>query len=499
MQSRFYLLFASLNMSFNSYIFILVFLPVFIFLYFSLGKINRYANKALLILGGIIFYAYAGWDIAAVLGLSIVVNYLLSLALKHTRRKTLLALIIVLNILLLFYFKYFNFAIDTINSLTNARLPYKDLILPLGISFFTFQQIMYVVSVWRGESSTKILDYLSYILFFPKLMMGPLMEPSDFFGQINDSSRRNINWGNIASGIKIFSFGLFKKMVLADTFAKAVTWGFANGVTTVTSIPTATSGDLFLVMLSYTFQIYFDFSGYTDMAVGVSKMLNIDLPINFDSPYKASSIREFWRRWHITLTKFLTQYIYFPLGGSRKGPVRTYVNIMIVFLISGIWHGANWTFILWGCSYGVLLVLERFFKKGFDQLSEVVRWGYTFASVNILWMLFRADSIENWWGMLQTMFSFQNMAISTELIKIFEVPESTFIFEKLHLVSLYTNIGGFCMLLFMNAAFFICLVPDNNYKNMGKINFFNMIVCAIAFVWSFLCLSSESVFVYYNF
>ncbi len=452
----------------------------------------------LLIIGSIIFYVYAGWRIAAILGLSIAGNYLLSLTLKKIRKKMTLSLAIAFNIGLLFYFKYFNFAVDIINDWSIFSFQHKDLILPLGISFVTFQQIMYVVSVWRGKCTTRLADYLAYILFFPKLVMGPLMEPTDFFAQINDPSRKNINWENVASGIKVFSLGLFKKMILADTFAKAVTWGFTHGVGTATALPTATASDLFLVMLFYTFQIYFDFSGYCDMGVGVSKMLNIDLPINFNSPYKATSVRDFWKRWHISLTNFLIQYIYFPLGGSRKGPMRTYVNIMLVFLISGIWHGANWTFILWGCIYGLLLVFERFCGKWFNKIPNVFRWGYTFLSVNILWLLFRADSIKDWLGMLSTMFSFKNRDISTGVIKVFQLPENNFIFSFIHVESLYIQ-GSIMLIFFTVLASFICLVPENNYKNMKKINVFNMIMCAIAFVWSFLCLGTESVFVYYNY
>ena len=487
-------------MTFNSYVFIMAFFPVFLILYFLLGKIHHSFCTALIIVGGVIFYAYAGWDTAAVLGLSIAVNYILSLCISRTiHKKPLLALTIVFNVGLLLYFKYLNFSIDTINALTGRSILYRNLLLPLGISFFTFQQIMYAVSVEKGEIDIGILDYLAYILYFPKLVMGPLVEPSEFLNQLHDSSRKSVDWSNIASGIQIFSLGLFKKMLLADTFAKAVAWGFANSVTTAKTIPTATAGDLFLVMLFYTFQIYFDFSGYSDMAVGISKMINIDLPMNFNSPYKAVSIRDFWKRWHISLTSFLTKYVYFPLGGSRKGPVRTCVNIMLVFLVSGIWHGANWTFILWGCIHGLLQVLERLFKKWFDKLSEVVLWAYSFMSVNILWLLFRADSIENWRKMMSTMFHFQNMAVSDGLIKSLELPESKFIFEKLHLTQVNVEVRGLGMLIFIVSAFLICLVPDNNYRNIGKTSVFSMCACAVAFVWAFLCLSSESVFVYFNF
>lgn len=487
-------------MVFNSYIFILAFLPAFIFLYYLLNKINAFAGKALIIIGGIVFYAYAGWEVTAILGASIVINYLSALAVSKSRfKKAFLVSAIIINTALLLYFKYLNFAIDIVNGIANSSFQSRDLILPLGISFFTFQQIMYVVSVSKGETDTNLFDYLAYILYFPKLIMGPLAEPKDFFNQLHATDNKKLNAENLASGIKLFSFGLFKKMLLADTFAKAVTWGFANGVTTEASSAVATAGDLILVMLFYTFQIYFDFSGYSDMAIGISKMLNIDLPINFDSPYKATSIRDFWKRWHISLTSFLTKYIYFPLGGSKKGSVRTYANIMIVFLVSGIWHGANWTFILWGCLHGLLQIIERLFKNKFEKLSEVVRWGYTFVSVNILWLLFRSDSIHGWLEMLKTIIKFDSLNISKGLIKAFEIPESNFILEKLHLIDISSSVHGFNMLVFLFFAFFICLVPENNYRNMNKLNVFNMVLCAVAFIWGFLCLSSESVFVYFNF
>ena len=487
-------------MTFNSFIFILGFLPVFVLLYLSVGKISFKAGKAVMILGGIVFYVYAGWNAAVIFGASILLNCLLALLIhKVQKKKAVLAIAIILNVGLLLYFKYLNFAIDIFHHLSQGSVSHRDLLLPLGISFFTFQQIMYLVSVSKGETETGIVDYLAYILYFPKLVMGPMMDPSDFMSQLNDPARKKTDWSNIASGIKIFSLGLFKKVLLADTFAKAVAWGFQNGVATETAAATATSGDLFLVMLFYTFQIYFDFSGYSDMAVGVSKMINIDLPMNFNSPYQATSIQDFWKRWHMSLTNFLTKYIYFPLGGSRKGAVRTYVNIMIVFLVSGIWHGANWTFILWGCIHGLLQIMERLCRKWFYKLSESVRWAYTFFSANILWLLFRADSIGQWREMLRTMFRFQNMAISDGLIKVFKLPETLVIFEKLNLVQMNKDVRGLSMLGFIAAAFLICLVPENNYKTLEKTNAFNMVVCAIAFIWSFICLSSESVFVYFNF
>lgn len=482
-------------MQFNSYIFILVFLPIFIIGYFLLNKIHNSAGVIFIVISGAFYYFYGEEEyFALILGFSIILNsILLFFIIKFKKKKILLIISIFINIAILFYFKYLNFGIKIINSILSKNYTTKDILLPLGISFITFQQIMYLVNVYNGEiDKVRILEYLSYILYFPKLIMGPLVEPGYFIKQLNDKDKKKINLDNISAGIRIFSYGLFKKMVIADTFSKAVAWGFDN-------FNKATSGDLFLVMLFYTFEIYFDFSGYTDMAIGVSNMINISLPINFDSPYKATSIRDFWKRWHIALTGFLTKYIYYPLGGSRNGKIRTYINIMLVFLISGIWHGANWTFILWGIIYGGMQIIERIFDKLFSKLSDVVKWSYTFFSVNILWLLFRSNSIMQWKNLLLKMFSFKDMSVSNGLIKCFVLPESTFIFDKLHLAGLNSYVRGFSMLIFIVLAYVICLIPENNYKTLHKTNLFNAILCAITFVWGFLCLSNESVFVYFNF
>ena len=322
--------------------------------------------------------------------------------------------------------------------------------------------------------------------------MGPLMEPSDLIDQLNDPERKRVDWDNIAFGLKSFSFGFFKKVVLADTFAKAVVWGFSN--------PDAiTSMDWFLVALCYTFEIYFDFSGYSDMAAGVSLMLNIQLPMNFDSPYKALSIRDFWKRWHMSLTAFLTKYIYIPLGGSRQGTGRTYVNTIIVFLISGIWHGANWTFVFWGVLHGMLIVFDRMVMKAQKGLNEVVRWLGTFLSVNLLWLLFRSDSIAQWKNILIKMFTFQNMAVSDGLLESFGLPETQFLNDILRLEAVNGSVRGLWCLIFMVSAFLLCLVPENNGRNLRRNRLLYMPAAAAAFVWAFLCLSSVSVFIYSNF
>lgn len=482
-------------MQFNSYQFILVFLPAFVVCYFLFSKIHAYVGKIVIILFGAWFYIYGAIDSAIILGISLLSNLFFSKLLIKVRRyrRTFLIFSIIFNVGLLFYFKYFNFTLEAINGVTSNSFPLKTIILPLGISFFTFQQIMYICSVYREEiKEVNISDFLCYTLFFPKLIMGPLMEPSDFIAQLNNQEYKRINWQNIACGIKVFGYGLFKKLILADTFAKGVSWGFNN-------ISVASSGDLFLVMLFYTFEIYFDFSGYSDMAVGVSKMINITLPINFDSPYKAISMRDFWKRWHVSLTKFLTRYIYFPLGGSKRGNVRTYMNILIVFLVSGLWHGANWTFILWGGVHGLLQICERVFDKQLKRQQSPFKFLYTFLAINLLWLLFRSESIAQWCELLGKMFSFQNMAISDGLINSFILPETTFFVDKLDWLNLNTLVRGFPMLVMIIGATAICFIPENNYRNATKLSFTNMFLSAVAFAWAFLCLGSESTFVYFNF
>lgn len=483
-------------MQFNSYLFILAFLPLLIILYFLLSKLHTAAGKVVLILASLLFYGYADRTMLCILIASIVVNYAFVLWIKggrHLPPRYAVYFPVILNICFLIYFKYTNFIIDNVNRFFHTEYPLRNIILPIGISFFTFQQIAYLMTVYRKElQNTNFIDYFVYIAYFPKLLMGPLTEPVDFILQLNNQNLKKIDWTHIVEGLKLFSFGLLKKIIFADTFANAVAWAY-------NSFDEATAMDWILVTLFYTFEIYFDFSGYSDMAVGVSRMLNINLPINFDSPYKAVSIRDFWKRWHISLTKFLTKYIYIPLGGNRKGIIFTCINTMIVFIISGIWHGADWTFILWGILHGSFSVFDRLFDKIEKKIFEPVRWFLTFACVNILWILFRSDSILQWKKIVIKMLYFQNTTISDGLLNTFLLPETSFINDILHLDKYTLNIHGFWMLVFIFAAFGICLIPDNNYKNRERLSFVSMIAAAVAMGWSILSLSTESQFVYFGF
>ena len=482
-------------MQFNTYIYTLAFLPITVLGYFLINKINSTFAKIYLVAASALFYIYAGIEGFKWLVISMTINYILASVLKKKKNRSILAIGVVLDVALLFYFKYTNFTIASINEFWHTDITVLSLVLPVGISFFTFQQIGYLVDTYRGETSENtILDYLLYVTFFPKILMGPITKQSELIPQFHDESKRKVSLDNLASGIQMFTIGFFKKVIIADTFAKAVTWAWNIG-----DFGQITAMDTFLVMIAYTFQIYFDFSGYSDMAIASATMLNIDLPMNFDSPYKAYSIRDFWKRWHISLTKFLTQYIYIPLGGSKKGKIRTYLNTMIVFLISGIWHGANWTFILWGVLHGAFSIFDRLTEKFRKNIHPALQWMCTFLVVSVLWFLFRAESITEWKNAMLHILAFQNTAISDGLINAFVLPESNFLIRVFHLTTLNDYVRGLWMSLFYFMAFVLCLGFENAYRKKQKNNVITAVFYALLFVFILTCIGSESVFVYFNF
>jgi D-alanyl-lipoteichoic acid acyltransferase DltB (MBOAT superfamily) len=340
-------------------------------------------------------------------------NYVVGNALNSQKKhhmfskKYLLFFSITANIALLGYFKYFDFFIENINLVFSSNIELLHLVLPLAISFFTFQQISYLVDSYRHE--TKEYDFLNYALFvtfFPQLIAGPIVHHKEMMPQFAKTKNKIKNYRNISIGLFIFSIGLFKKVVIADTFAVWATEGF-DVITTLTLIEAWTAS------LSYTFQLYFDFSGYTDMAIGAALLFNIKLPINFNSPYKATDIQDFWRRWHMTLSRFLRDYIYIPLGGNRKGEFRTYTNLLATFIIGGIWHGAGWTFIFWGFLHGMALVIHRLWNRLGFKLYSWVAWFVTFNFINISWVFFRAKEWDDAIKVLSAMFDFSNILTVT--------------------------------------------------------------------------------------
>ncbi len=336
-------------MLFNSYIFVLLFLPLCLSGNYILGHhFNANINKIFLLTMSLWFYGYFNPAYLILIIVSILVNYSVYKGIMYCRgsfpalKCFLLIVGLLFNLGMLFYYKYFDFLLKNINFLFRENFPLQNLILPLGISFFSFQQISFVIDTYKGEvENYSFFDYAMFVTYFPQLIAGPIVLHKELIPQFREVGKRQISWENLSKGLYQFVGGLAKKVLVADTFGKVVNWGFSD-------ITLLDSTNAVLVMLSYTFQIYFDFSGYCDMASGIGSMMNIELPINFNSPYKAVSIVDFWNRWHITLTRFFTKYVYIPLGGNQKGEGRMYINIFIVFFISGLWHGANWTFILWG-------------------------------------------------------------------------------------------------------------------------------------------------------
>ena len=390
-------------MLFNSYEYIFLFLPVVFIGYFFLHKRHKsIAARLFLVTASLVFYAYWKTEYLILLLFSIFFNYSIGHFLDqstspHLRKHT-LTFGVAMNLLLLGYFKYTDFFLHNINILFGLSLPYQHIVLPLAISFFTFQQIAYLVDTYRGEAKEhSFLDYLLFVTFFPQLIAGPIVHHKEMMPQFVSKWNWVIRYDNIAMGLFIFSIGLFKKVIIADTFAVWVNRGFdvAQHLNMI---------EAWFTSLSYTIQLYFDFSGYTDMAIGAALLFNIRLPINFYSPYKAHNIRDFWRQWHITLTRFLRDYLYIPLGGNRKGTLKTHRNILLVFLLGGIWHGAGWTFVAWGLLHGIAIVVHRIWSSFVLSLPTRFAWFITFNFINVTWVFFRAKTFDDALKVLHGMF-----------------------------------------------------------------------------------------------
>ena len=377
-------------MLFNSYVFIFVFVPLTAGAYFLAARYGRSATTAhaVLAIASLIFYAYWRPPFILLIASSITLNYLCGIALMKRPRKWLLAAGVAINLGLIGYFKYAGFLAGSFNAFAGTYVDVGDIFLPLGISFFTFQQIAYLVDTYRGAGGERNpARYALFVSFFPQLIAGPIVHHGEVIPQFKERERARFNADNFAAGVSIFILGLFKKTVIADTFA---TWasGAFDGADALTFL------EGWGATFSYTFQLYFDFSGYSDMAIGLGRMFNIRLPVNFNSPYKAACIIDFWRRWHMTLSRFLREYLYFPLGGNRKGKVRRYVNLSITMLLGGLWHGAGWSFVVWGALHGLYLMANHAWNATKIKMPKVLGWAITFLAVAFAWVIFRAPTLE---------------------------------------------------------------------------------------------------------
>lgn len=384
-------------MVFSSMTFLCVFLPIVFLLYYLLPSLHM--KNGLLIFASLLFYAYGEPVYVLLMLFSIVMNYLFGrmLGVRNPKtRKAVVALAVCVNLGLLFVFKYIDMILQTVNQISHSEIPMANLALPVGISFFTFQAMSYVIDVYRGEAKIEknLFNVMLYISFFPQLIAGPIVKYHDIHEQIRS---RKADMREIAEGMRRFILGLAKKVLISNTMAAAADSLFAANAADLNIL------SAWAAAISYMFQIYFDFSGYSDMAIGMGHMFGFEFQENFRHPYVSASIKEFWRRWHISLSTWFKEYLYIPLGGNRKGKVRTCVNKLIVFFSTGLWHGANWTFVIWGLWHGFFMLLEEVIP--IRKVPKVLRHVYAMLVVCVGFVMFRADTFAQGMMMIGKMFA----------------------------------------------------------------------------------------------
>ncbi len=403
-------------MVFSSLIFLCAFLPVTIIIYHLLIRLGAgRASLVFLFLASLFYYGYWKPSNTWIILASIIVNYGFGIWISqaNTWRKPLFIAGVAINLAALGYYKYTDFLITNINTLLDSSLPLTHIILPIGISFFTFQQISYLADIYSKEhdpSGQGLIDYCLFVCFFPQLVAGPIVHHREMMPQFASEKNLRLNWGNMYAGLCMLSIGLAKKVLIADSLAPVVSATLKTGVT-------LSAADALLGTFATTAQIYYDFSGYSDMAIGCALFFNICLPQNFFSPFKAVSIQDFWRRWHVTLSRWLRDYLYFALGGSKCAPWRSYLNLFLTFFIGGIWHGASWCFVLWGLCHGIALVIHRFWTKQLGlTTSAFTGWALTFSLFLITTLLGRAPSLDALTGVFQGLAGFNGLGFTPEYI-----------------------------------------------------------------------------------
>lgn len=484
-------------MLFNSYVFIFAFLPVTFFVYFYLNyKQMTTVSSAFLAIASLFFYSW--WNIAylpLILG-SMIFNYFIGrkvskkeeLTFGFLSAKGVLTVGIIGNLGLLGYFKYSDFFIANVNEVLGANFELLHLLLPLAISFFTFQQIAYLVDSYKkGTKEYSFVNYALFVTFFPQLIAGPIVHHKEMMPQFSAPENKFLNYDNIAKGMFIFTIGLFKKLVIADSFAVWVNFGYAGTEALDFFSAWATS-------LSFYFQIYFDYSGYTDMAIGIALLFNIVLPINFYGPLKARNIQEFWRRWNMTLTRFLREYIFLPLGGARKGRTIGYINLIITFTLGGLWHGANWTFVVWGLLHGTALVVFIIWKKMGIKMHQWLAWFLTFNFLNMSVVFFRAEDWTAAMRMLRGMVALDNILLPSQL-------EFTNNLGLRFGDFLAGASGDITTLAWFAVGFAIVLFFKNSVEKMNefKPSLFNFLFMSFGLIVGLLYITKESEFLYYSF
>ncbi|GFH91098.1 peptidoglycan O-acetyltransferase [Lachnospiraceae bacterium] len=519
----------AVDMLFQSYIFVFLFLPVSLTGFYFIG--NRWggmAAKLWLIVMSLWFYGSFRIEYVFLLLLSIAFNYGMAGKLRKRKRnsgaaagmesgngnnaecckeaelgkrtaKRILAAGIAGNLALLFFFKYMNFFIGNWNAMGGRELSLLHIALPVGISFFTFHQISYLVDCFRGEvDGGHLVDYMLSVVYFPKLVEGPLVMPSEFLPRLAGVGGKKPDGERMMRASCLFILGMLKKVILADTFGGAVDYGYAN-------LDIMHGWDGLLLIIFYTLQLYFDFSGYCDMARGVSGMFGIELPLNFNSPYKARNIVDFWKRWHITLNQFFTKYLYIPLGGNRKGKARTYCNLLLVFLVSGIWHGAGWNFILWGLLHGGLYVLTRMWQgrrenQALRGMAKAFGVFLTFCFVACAWVYFRAESVAQGNQLFRLIFANDFVRVNRNLAGYFNLDEFWYILKVLRLDR--WEFGHYILMAVFTAFSLLLVFLGKNAAEIGekiKPRVWTAVLFALLLLWCVLTFSNVSTFLYVNF
>jgi alginate O-acetyltransferase complex protein AlgI len=483
-------------MLFSTLIFLYSFLPAVLILYYLFSK--EYRNKLLLV-SSILFFAWGGVSFTVLLFFSLIVNYISGILIDKSsgtpKAKLYLTIGIIINLLLLGIFKYAGFVVENINYVFGLFTEYKvndpGIILPLGISFYTFQAMSYIIDVYRKEATVQKNFYkLSlYISFFPQLIAGPIVRYQNIAEQL---TFRKENWVNITYGIERFTIGLSKKVLLANQFAIVADNVFELNLNELNS-STAWIG-----ILAYTFQIYFDFSGYSDMAIGIGRMFGFKLPENFNFPYISRSIREFWQRWHMTLSIWFKNYLYFPLGGSRKGESRTIVNLLIVFFATSIWHGASWNFVIWGMSHGFFMMLERLgLGKIIDKLWRPFQHFYALLIIVVSRVFFRSDTIEHAWPFFKKLFIFDFSQVHVSTLPLI----NSGIFLILTIIAILASTPLFITLRNKLKSYSKNWGAKNEMKFNIAAQYLSVILVALGLILSsiFLAAGSYNPFIYFRF
>ena len=490
-------------MTITSYSFIFLFLPVVVIGYYFFNYKGLYTlGKCLLLVASLGFYYSMGYKGFLVILASILICYCLATfgfkeSFSIPLKKFLLIIGIIANVGLLLYCKYLGYFGELFNTYTGNNLLFTTFVIPVGISYFTFSSIAYLVDSYRDNSlKYSLLDYALFVTFFPKITVGPICFTTELIPQFNDNAKKDINYDNLAKGFYRFTLGMSKKLLIADNLGAYVDLGYLN-------IIGLGSTNAILVILAYTLQIYFDFSGYCDMALGICQMLGFTVVDNFDAPYRAISIADFWKRWHISLTRFFRNYLYIPLGGNRKGKLRTYINTMIIFLVSGLWHGAATTFVVWGAIHGIGSIISKMISPVMKKCPTFIRWLLTFIFVNLSWVFFRSPDLQTAKDIFKQLFTGGFTPINVNIIAACIPAEGQLLqWLTLQFAKDYVSYTGIIIILFLIALALILSTLTKTAKE--RCDAFApkkslVFTTVILFTWCVLSLSQVSEFIYVNF